>query len=116
MPKSVTRKHAEHAGAAWVTPTLQGSAANRAGHPATAYRVTDTELALQGVIDINPDADATVLFQLPAEARPADLRVVPAVTDIGSARIQIASGGNVSIFGAVGATWISLNGVQVRRD
>jgi hypothetical protein len=98
-----------------VAPTYNAGWGSIASIPVSVTRDLDGWMTFQGAVENGTTSDGTVMFTLPAGYRPSNGShrfIVPAQT--GVATVYVTSAGNVQIFGAVGASFVFLDGIRYK--
>lgn len=101
----------------WIAPTLLNSFqqyATAGYQPVGYYKDSSGRVFLRGLLE-RASASSTAIFQLPIGYRPAKTTIFVIMANGNAARLDISSGGNVSVNTAVSATWyvyFSLDGVS----
>lgn len=101
-------------------PTLLNGWTNyNSGYQEAMYQTTlDGRICLNGLLAAGTLTDGTIIFTLPTTYpntfAPMNSEIFTARTSVGTCRIDITSAGNVVIYGAAGAAWVSLSGINFK--
>lgn len=101
-------------------PTLLNGWSNfNNGFQEAMYQTTlDGRICINGVLAAGTLTDGTTIFTLPTTYpntfAPMQSEIFSVRTSVGTCRIDVTSAGNVVIYGAAGAAWVSLSGINFK--